>query len=258
MYERLRNRRIGTNEIEAIARSITKNKGNKHSKRNSWHQNEVVRLLDLRIESLRGNLQMLERILKPITKTRINMLKKQHLLARTFVRTLREYVISDWQKGINKSNKKIQHLEKIYKKLKEVKPEVTKKSNDIKISDEVLKDWEHKNNLQPSDNYIVYGETILDDEEKDFMSLPAEHRLVMPSTRDEIENKAEQLAVKVRYDNINQVEYIDNVSDNPETQWYDDKTNQINFKNMRVTSFKTNGRIYAPKLGRRQDEMVAE
>ena len=80
--------------------------------------------------------------------------------------------------------------------------------------------------------------------------------MIEPFTRDSIETKAEELGIQVSYDNINQNIIDEETNQTRDKRCYIGETKTIDFKQMRVTNFKTNGRIYAPKVGKREEEII--
>ena len=175
MYERLSNRRLGTHEIESIARKITNNRGNKYSRRSPWHKNEVVQLTNMRMKSLKMNIQMMERILKKNTRNRIQLLNKQYDKARTFVKLLRDFTAIDWKKNVDKCNDKIKHLEKVYGDKKVVNKEVSEIVKKVKVKDSEIVKWQKETATNTKENFVVYGDTILDNDEKAFINLPSDY-----------------------------------------------------------------------------------
>ena len=72
LYDRLRNRRIGTNEIEQIAKKITTTRSTDRNNyiRNPWHKREVVRILELRMKTVQMEIQKMEKLLCSLYRPR--------------------------------------------------------------------------------------------------------------------------------------------------------------------------------------------
>ena len=259
MYERLRNRGIGTHEIESFARSITHNSGNKWSSRNPWHQKEVMRLLGLRIDALKRTIRKHEKTIKNMRTIRISMMKKQFNINKEFNHIIKNFIKDDWQHRIEKCNKKIRHLTNIYRSKMKIDKDVQEVKNKILVTDEQINKWIDEETVKEpeSSNYIVYGECKLDHDEINYLNQPADHRIVDPVDRDTVENEAKKFATTVRYNNMNQDVYPDQTNADKET-WFDRQTKTINFGSLKVTKFKFNGRIYPPKPGTKLEEIEIE
>ena len=142
-------------------------------------------------------------------------------------------------------------MEKVYSRVKVIDKEIEEKLKEVKIMDKELNSWEKEAGLEPSDNYIIYGDTKLDEEEIAFINLPAEHRIIEPSNRDVIETEAEKLATKVRYDNMHHNEVTQKTAKNIQNSWFNKDDKVLDFGRMKVTEFKHNGE-------RRQEELIIE
>ena len=116
---------------------------------------------------------------------------------------------------------------------------------EVKVTDKDLDQWKEKNNLKAEENYLVYDNVALDKDEEEFLNYPADHRIILPVTRDQIEIVAEKLVTKIRYANLNEGDTTDKEKDDDSIKWKDN--DKIDFSKLRVTKYKTNGRLYPPK-----------
>ena len=170
---------------------------------------------------------------------------------------MRDFVHWDWQNQILRCNSKIEHLSNKYNKKVPPEPDLKLLKKDVLINDKDIKEWEKKESLQQTENYITYGDPNLDDDERSYLRQPADHRLLDQFNRDFIENKAEKIATKMRFENMR----TNNLNPTEEGDNYDqhwEGEGLLDFRKMKVTNFKTNGRIYTPKIGTKEEELIIE
>ena len=249
LFDRLRNRGVGTNEIEELAARITKtSKKRDKRERSKWHKQEVRRILSMRIETMRRDIEKLQRKQKSLLMKRSKHLKKQFIITKEYTQLLKTFIENDWKHQVDKCNKKIKHLVSKYGHQKVKEPAIEELKKAVKI-----KDIDFQQKSKDIQNYVVYGDIPLTKAEIRYIQLPPDHRLLDKITKDRVENQAEKIATKLRYDNMNSIN-LPNRDDG--ITWNGDRV--LDFQELKVTEFKTNGRIYAPKLGNKDQELLIE
>jgi hypothetical protein len=205
---------VGTNEIESLARKNLYGINAKTDKsRNKDIEKEVKRLLKLR-------LVMAE---KEMLKLKFEWIKQKNAM----MRTLREmtatldikYVISMfnqveqeevsfwWKERSKVLNNRVLWLMNKYKSRSKLKHDDNLK--DVKVSDNEVLAEKSRLEVTDDDNFVVFGNIILTEEEKAYLNLPAKFREYERISARKLEVEIETHCVKQRYELIDD----DNVSD---------------------------------------------
>ena len=156
--------------------------------------------------------------------------------------------------------------------------------NSIKTSNEELQElYRHDRRFKPGDDFVVYGDINLTEHEKSFLNLPPKFRMYGKLNEESIETEIEKSHLKARYQMMQHADteqqegdevvaaserhetstQSDGSSDSSSTQGMniesvqvqDTQSTAFSFANRRVTDFKTNTRLLAPKPASESDEV---
>ena len=254
LYDRLKFKQIGTNELESLTQKITMTK----NKRTTFYKQKLKELTMLRQQMILKNVQILRRLHERRKKENLILLRYFPIQRKQFHNIKTTFMATNWKTMRQKQNKKIDHLvNKHSMKVKTVSNTTDERTNTIikkiLISDIDLKKWESEKNLQPTLNYKIYGDTVLDEDEKSFASLPCEFRITEEVDLQDVHTDASKMATKLRYD---QMRNNDNDNDGDDSE--KDDLDHIDFTKTRVTKMKSCGRIFPPKIGRKEEELKIE
>ena len=261
MYSAMIKRKIGTNEVEALARRI-------EGRNRIRNASEVVRIMKKRLKWVEKE----RKVLKFSLNERRSNLKRiiTNRVARKFKSVEREERDFAWKEANIKSKKKAEFAAVKIANREQTKESINKENEETKfykVTDEELK---NEPRLE-EDNYVVYGDVHLSEPEKKCLNLGPKFMITPQMNKEDYQVEIEVEAVKTRMeihkykelkDMEGKVTESEKISiekeDRLSREVFDKEEGTLRMSKLRVTDAKYNTRSYPPREADTNSELLIQ
>jgi hypothetical protein len=280
---KLHKKKVGTGEIEAAAKRVIYGEDAWNAVRNKHVEKEVVWILRLRIKTADRKIKELECEWRNANSVRLAMFDEEawrwcsrgmdnpsRWMEKSYCEIENSEMRTQWEDGKNWTVRRADWLDDKYG-MKRKQFDKTLLNAGVKYTDDDLDDYDRKENLENGPGFVVYGDVVITDEEKEYLNLTPKFREHEKLNVQKWHTEVEVNAIKTRWELMgqdkenrdNEGKTIDQINEENKRNWeskqiYKRETGDLTMSNLKATNIPTVTRLFPPRPAGGKNEMIIQ